>query len=554
MKKRSALIQDIWMEIRRSRGRFLSILCIVMLGAGFFAGIKSTCPDMKQTAQQYFEDQSLMDMHLKSTMGFTEGDIQSLRNQPEAEIVEPGYSVDAFVALEGPDSLLARAWSWKLGAEQEEDALNLPVLQKGRWPQAADECLVEKGMRTGGRFAIGDTISLFLEDGDIGEALKIQEFTVVGVVQSPLYINFERGSSSLGNGSVSTFLYLPEQSFAYEVYTDVFLTYKDVRGLPFYEDEYQDRMEAKRDELEQLAAHREQTRYDEIYNEAKTAVDDAQAELDQGQEEYDKNKADFDRQIAESRQKLDDARQEIDDGVSRLNQTETQLAQGQAQYDQGAARLAEEEARLTAAQAQLEQGEAQLQAMDAALQGGRGLLAAYSQIALPQDQPAPEETEALLAGLEALARQDESGQSAGLTQALRAYLYANPAGPEKQTLALQAEQAFGQIEGQAAPQRQQLADSRAQLEAGQAQLAEAQAQLSAQGTQLESGWTQLQQGRAQISQARVDYERGLAELEENEAEGQAQLEKARKELEQGRADLLEARHQLNDLGSPEWYL
>ena len=170
MKKRSALIQDIWMEIRRSRGRFLSILCIVMLGAGFFAGIKSTCPDMKQTAQQYFEDQSLMDMHLKSTMGFTEGDIQSLRNQPEAEIVEPGYSVDAFVALEGPDSLLARAWSWKLGAEQEEDALNLPVLQKGRWPQAADECLVEKGMRTGGRFAIGDTISLFLEDGDIGRS------------------------------------------------------------------------------------------------------------------------------------------------------------------------------------------------------------------------------------------------------------------------------------------------------------------------------------------------------------------------------------------------
>ena len=92
MRRRSALIQDILMEIRRTRGRFLSILCIVMLGAGFFAGIKSTCPNMKQTAQQYFEDQSLMDMRLKSTMGFTEGDIQSLRDQPEAEIVAPGYS------------------------------------------------------------------------------------------------------------------------------------------------------------------------------------------------------------------------------------------------------------------------------------------------------------------------------------------------------------------------------------------------------------------------------------------------------------------------------
>ena len=147
--------------------------------------------------------------------------------------------------------------SWKLGAEQEEDALNLPVLQEGRWPQAADECLVEKGMRTGGRFALGDKISLFLEDGEIGEALNTREFTVVGVVQSPMYINFERGASNLGNGSVDSFLYLPEQSFAYEVYTDVFLTYRDARGLPFYEDEYQDLMEDKTRRLEELAARRE---------------------------------------------------------------------------------------------------------------------------------------------------------------------------------------------------------------------------------------------------------------------------------------------------------
>ncbi len=552
MRRRSALIQDILMEIRRTRGRFLSILCIVMLGAGFFAGIKSTCPNMKQTAQQYFEDQSLMDMRLKSTMGFTEGDIQSLRDQPEAEIVAPGYSVDAFAALEGPDSLLVRAWSWKLGAEQEEDALNLPVLQEGRWPQAADECLVEKGMRTGGRFALGDKISLFLEDGEIGEALNTREFTVVGVVQSPMYINFERGASNLGNGSVDSFLYLPEQSFAYEVYTDVFLTYRDARGLPFYEDEYQDLMEDKTRRLEELAACREQTRYDEIYNEAKAAVDEGQAELDKGQEEYDKNKGEFDRQIADGRSRLADALREINGGVSRLDQTETQLAQGQAQYDQGAAQLAAEEARLAEAWAQLEQGEGQIQAMDAALQGGRGLIQAYAQAALPQDQPAPAEAEAVLAGLEAISSQN--AQETGLSQGLRAYLYADPAGPEKQAIAAQTEEAFAQIETQTAPQRQQLADSRAQLEAGQAQAAEARTRLSEQGAQLERGWAQLQQGRAQISQARVEYERGLAELEQSEAEGRAQLEEAQKELAQGRADLLKARHQLNDLGSPEWYL
>lgn len=555
MKKRSALIQDMLVEMRKTKGRFFSILCIVLLGAGFFAGIKSTCPDMKQTAQQYFEDQSLMDMHLKSTMGFTEGDIQSLESQPEAELVEPGYSVDAFVALDGPDSLLVRAWSWRLGAEQQDDTLNLPVLKEGRWPQAKDECLVEKGMRTGGRFAIGDKITLFLEDGDISEALNTRQFTVVGVVESPLYINFERGASTLGNGSVSSFLYLPEQSFAYEVYTDVFLTYRDVRGLPFYEDEYQRLMEDKTEQLKTLAANREQTRYDEIYNEAKAAIDDAQAELDEGQAEYDKNKQEFDAKIADAQRQLDEAKAQIDSSAARLDQTETQLAQGQAQYDQGAAQLAQERQRLDQARQQLEQGEGQLQAMDAALQGGRSLLAAYRELALPQDQPVPAEAEALLAGLDALSAQAEGQQGQpSLSQGLRAYLYTDPAAPEKQAIAAQAEQGFAQIEQQAAPQRQQLAESRAQLEAGQAQLDEGQAQLDTQGAQLKSGWAQLTQGRGQVSQAKVDYQRGLDELEQQKQEGQTKLDDAWAELQQGRADLLEARHQLNDLGSPEWYL
>lgn len=554
MKKRSALLQDILVEIRKTRGRFFSILCIVMLGAGFFAGVKSTCPDMKQTAQQYFEDQSLMDMHLKSTMGFTQGDIQSLRDQPETEAVEPGYSVDAFVALDGPDSLLVRAWSWKLGAEQQADTLNLPVLKEGRWPQAKDECLVEKGMRSKDRFAVGDTVSLFLEDGDIGEMLETRRFTVVGVVESPLYINFERGSSSLGNGSVSSFLYLPEDAFAYEVYTDVFLSYRDARGLPFYEDAYQQLMEEKQDQLKVLAANREKTRYDEIYNEAKEAVDQAQQELDQGQAEYEENKEQFDTQIADAQSQLSEAKQQIDSNVTKLDQTETQLAQGQAQYDQGAAQLAAEQQRLTEARQQLEQGESQLQGLDAALAGGRNLLAAYRELSLPQDQPVPAEAEAVLAGLDALPGQGDPAGQPSLSQGLRAYLYADPAGPEKQAIAAQAEQGFAQIEQQMAPQRQQLAESRSELEAGQAQLDEAQSQLQAQAAQLESGWVQLQQGRAQISQARVDYEKGMAELEENQAEGQAKLDDAWQQLQQGRADLLEARHQLNDLGFPEWYV
>ena len=107
----------------------------MLLGVGFFAGIKSTCPDMKETAQQYFQDQNLMDMHLKSSMGFTEEDVDSLKAQEDIACVSPSYSVDAFVEPAEGDPMLVRAWSWDIGAQDDEDTVNMPVLKEGRWPE-----------------------------------------------------------------------------------------------------------------------------------------------------------------------------------------------------------------------------------------------------------------------------------------------------------------------------------------------------------------------------------------------------------------------------------
>ncbi len=253
MKQYRTLIHDIFAEIRKSRSRFLSILCIVFLGVGFFSGVKSTCPDMKETAQQYFEDQNLMDFQLKSTMGFTEGDIDTLRDQPGVEAVAPAYSLDAFVQVDESTSLLVRALSYELGSEDDPDALNQPVLKEGRWPEKEDECLVEHGIYAGERFQVGSQITLFLEEGDLSDALSVKTFTVVGVVESPLYINFERGSSTLGNGSVRSFLYLPADAFAYEAYTDVYLTYQKARGMDFYDDAYQEWADQQADRLARLA-------------------------------------------------------------------------------------------------------------------------------------------------------------------------------------------------------------------------------------------------------------------------------------------------------------
>ncbi len=553
MKHYKALLHDILVEIRRTHNRYLSILCIVLLGVGFFAGIKSTCPDMKETAQQYFEDQNLMDMHLKSSMGFTEEDVDSLKAQEDIACVSPSYSVDAFVEPAEGDPMLVRAWSWENGAQEQEDTVNMPVLKEGRWPEKENECLVEHGMYSGESFQVGQTITLFLEEGDLSESLKTQTFTIVGVVESPMYINFERGSSSVGNGSIRSFLYLPEDAFAYEVYTDVFLTYKDTQGLPFYEDEYQDVMDEKTPVLEQLAEEQEQTRHDDIYNEAKSAIDASQAELDEGIAQYEENKALFEQQIADAQSQLQSAQKQIQDSESLLQSQQKQLESGKAQYSAALSQWQSQNQALSAGEAELAQGESQWQSLSSLVQNVRGLMNNYSAQSLPGDQPIPSEVQSVLdasAALDAFVPQS----AFSFSQILREYLLAAPEGEEKAAFAVQLEGVLGGVEEELSAKSAQLESTRSSLEESRAQLNAGKVQLDSQAITLTSSEQKLNQGWSQLESAKAEYQQGVEELESQKTQGQQQLDEAAAEIEEGRARILEARHDLNDLGSPEWYL
>lgn len=292
-KHRSALVAETLRSIWHTRTRFLSILIIVALGCGFFAGLKASCPDMLLTADQYFADTRLMDLHLMSTFGFNEDDLEAVKGVEGIEGFQPGYSVDAFLQSGESMDTIVKVYSLPENTDENNtDYLNRPLVLEGRLPEKSGECVVEQNFDTVGEVQVGDTIRLISEgDDDLSDSLKKTEFTIVGIVRSPMYLGTNRGYSNLGDGEIDAFLMIREEDFAYEVYTDVYLTLTETQGFSAFEDAYSDAVERKTDDFEQVAAERGEARYQEIYEEAQGEIDDAKAELADGEKERDEKLA-----------------------------------------------------------------------------------------------------------------------------------------------------------------------------------------------------------------------------------------------------------------------
>ena len=198
-------------------------------------------------------------------------------------------------------------------------------------PHADNECVIDQGAFKGGGIEVGDIIRLYVEEGkEVSDVLHNDEFTVVGLVNSPMYIGTERGRTTIGNGSIVNTIYIAEEVFAYEVITDVFITYKDMRGLAYNGDEYENLRMARGDELEIFAEGREKTRKHEIYDEALKAINDAEAELNDGIAEYEEGKATFDREIAKAEKGLKNAKYQIENGKKELIDINNEYMNGNA--------------------------------------------------------------------------------------------------------------------------------------------------------------------------------------------------------------------------------
>ena len=532
-------------SIRGSLGRYLAILAIVALGVGFFAGLKSSYPAMRGTAERYLAEQHFYDFQLLSTLGFTEQDVTAFAEMEGVAAAEGGYFVDAFLRF----------------GEQEDvyhlmslpEAVSLPELTAGRLPETPGECLADS--RVFGEADMGKHITITEgNEQDTLDLLPGRDYTIVGLARTPRYLSSVRGDSSLGSGRIRGFLYLNREAFAAEAFHELCLWCEF--DAPLYSEAYDDARDRMEDRVKTLLNRRGQLRYAQLRREAQTELDDAQAEIDQGWLDY----ADAE---WESREKLEDA-------LKKLNQTEGQLLAAQAELDAQAAALEEGMARIPAARAEIQSKRAELNASAAELEAGRAQIAAAREELTAQAQ-AIQAGKAQLAAAkaEALApiQQQIEAAQAGIRsiQAERSAISGENEGDAERLAALDAQLAAAQAgfaaaqEGLAAVQAQ-FAGQEAELAAGEEAVSAGLGQLDGQEAQLQAGEAAIADGRSQLDAAEAELKAAEDSYPANSSrifdaqwtinDGWWQLEKGRQDYEDGRQEaaekLRDARQELHD--------
>ena len=352
--RHNRIITDALREIRNTFSRFLSLLVLSALAVCFLAGLRATAPDMKKSADLYFDQQNLMDLHVLSTLGLTDKDAEALAQQPGVAAVERAYTVDAVVHLTDNDYIV------KVLSFTEDPGINAPRLVEGRLPQNARECLVEPLLLEETGLQLGDTLTLDTGGGDYADALRTEAFTIVGTADSPLYVGTDRGTSSLGTGKVSAFVLLPLSAFSMETYTDFYLLAEGTESLLCYDDAYTDQIDSLTDSLEAFADQRARLRGEEVIGEANEQLAEAEQELADAQAEAEQELSDAWAELADARAELDDGWAEYHDGVRELQdqvaEAEQEIADGQTELDDALVELNDNEQKLTDARAELDDG------------------------------------------------------------------------------------------------------------------------------------------------------------------------------------------------------
>lgn len=326
MKINKVLITDAIRTIERSQSRFLSVIAIVALGVSFFVGTNATAPDMMDTVKKYLTDTNSMDIHIISTAGITDDEIATVQSINGVESVVGQKFIDGVVKIDGEtvsdidgSELAIRALALDmekayayLGGTEDRSYMNRPQLIEGSWPTASNQCLVDASMlSTPEEFRIGARLSVVGDGVDISSSLKNTEFTIVGIIRSPIFISYDRGSSTVGTGKLGTFCYIPEDNFLQEYYSAMYVKVKDSEKLDPYSDEYKDYIGRYADYISQISGEILSKRIASLKAEYTVKVADAELE-------YATTKADVELQIENGRQQVEQILDMAENGDKNL--------------------------------------------------------------------------------------------------------------------------------------------------------------------------------------------------------------------------------------------
>ena len=506
-----ALRKEFWMEIRKSKSRFISILLIVALGVAFFSGIQASSPDMRYSGDAYYDESSLMDIKVVGTMGLTSDDVSSIESIDGIESAEGAWSTDVMCG-EGQKQKV-------LHIESINDAVNKLDVQEGRLPEKSGEIFLDSTFASANEYKVGDKVAL-REEGD-SPVLVTTEYTVVGTGRSPLYISFNRGNTTLGTGEVNGFGYVLPEDFDQEIYTQIYVTVHGAKGLTSYTDGYENLIAKIKDRVENIADDRCQIRLASVKADAQEEIDDAQKKLDDGKKEADEKLADAKEELDKGEKDLEDGRKEYEDGKSQLEDAKTELADGKKQLEDAKTELADGKTQLEDAKAQLADGKSQLESAKSQLSSSKSQLdTARSQL-------------------------DDGWSQVNAAKAQLADGQAQLDSAQKQVTSGLAE--LEENQKTLDENKAKLADGKAQLEAGEQQLEAAKQTLTTKQSELDQSKAEITAGQQQIESTRTQLNAQKQQITDGLSQvsaGEAQLQEGISALESAKAQLTELQSQL----------
>ena len=537
---KTALFKDGIKEIKNSYKRFISILLIVLLGVGFFAGIRAASPDMKKTIDEYFDKLNVMDVQVISTLGLTNDDIKAIENIENVEKVEGSYQTDAIVKIEDEEAIV------KL--ETFSESINHLELVEGRLPENKKECVVESKFLAETGYKIGDTIEIEIEDitnddGEKEKVLKENKVEIVGIVKSPLYISTDRGSTKLGSGVIDYYLYVSKENINVDLYTNIYLTVENAKELETTSNKYSDLVEKVEDELESISDERRQARYDELYNSANSKIEDAQKELNKEKEKAEKELEDAQKKLDDGKKELESGRQELEtnraNANSQFKSAENKIEEAKKTLEENKQKYEEEKEKV---QIQIKEYEEQLSLLK---QTQKQLNEVNNNLKV-----AKENLNKLELQLENAQTEEEKTKIQEQIDTLNIQIQTLNA----TILVIESElekQGVTDLEATITKLEDGIETANKELENGEKQLKEAQKQIEENEKELQN---QKNSTYYQLNQAENEINASEKELQDGEKE----LEKAKKEfdekIEEAEEKLLEAKEELNDIEKPEWFV
>ncbi|MGL6198541.1 MAG: FtsX-like permease family protein [Lachnospiraceae bacterium] len=533
--KKNMLTKDFYMEIWKSKGRFLSIFFIVALGVSFFSGLRASEPDMRLSADAYYDADNLMDIQVISTMGLTEDDEAAIAEVEGIKIAEAGYSMDVLCELGDKEKVLHVMSSL--------ETMNQITITEGRKPQKADECVMDAAFLEENEYQIGDEITFVSGTEDqITDTFSDPTFTIVGAGTTSYYVSFTRGSTTIGTGTVDGFAVVNPEAFDLEVYTEIYAEVEGAKEETVYTEEYDDKVEAVMDRIEDIVDERCEVRRADI-------VAEAQAELDDGRREYEEEKEKAENEIA-------DAQKELDDGEAQIAQGKKEISDGWTQIENGRNELYSQQKTLSSKEQELQDGKAQYQSAAAQLTSAEQEFVTQSQAAEAQFAEKEQEIQTAQSGLDQL-------------KAAYDAIVADPEASEEQMA--QAQMMYAQWEAGTAELedgKNQLAAARAELAAAKSELEAGRTQLNTQGNTISQAESQIASGKQQIAAAWAEIEKNEQLLNENQAlltEKEAELEEGKQEfaekkqeaqekLDEAKQELDDAEAEIQEIELPKWYV